>query len=80
MKVLKSHNTLSFLANILDFEERKAGKVSRCENFEKEVTKGYWKAKAGVTQKDVMERRKMDERIRVEMKWPARLHRNDSRF
>eukprot|EP00112_Aurelia_sp_Birch-Aquarium-sp1_P017216 Seg397.30 transcript_id=Seg397.30/GoldUCD/mRNA.D3Y31 product="Acetyl-CoA acetyltransferase" protein_id=Seg397.30/GoldUCD/D3Y31 len=79
MKVLKSHNTLSFLANILDFEERKAGKVSRCENFEKEVTKGYWKAKAGVTQKDVMERRKMDERIRVEMKWPARLHRNDSR-
>ena len=80
IKILKNHNTLSFLTGVVNFEERRTCKVSRCENFEKEVSQGYWKVKAGVTQKDYIERRKMDELIRVEMKWPAKLHRNDSRL
>ena len=80
IKILKSHNTANFFTGIVNFEGRNTCKVPRCENFEKEVSKGYWKVKTGVTQKDYLERRKLDELIRVEMKWPAKLHRNDSRL
>ena len=55
-------------------------KFCTCKNFTEEVWKGFWKEKHGITRKDYLDRKKMDEKIRFQMDWPINLFRNDSRF
>lgn len=54
--------------------------TNKCTDFTGEVWKGQWRELPGLTRRDYEERYRMDEEIRVRMKWPAKLFRNDSRL
>ena len=51
-----------------------------CENFTEEVWRGFWRERKGLSKRDYLDRQEMDEKIRMVMKWPAKLYRNDSRL
>ena len=63
----------------IDFADKKVKIATSCRAFSKEVTVGSWKERPGLTKRDYVNRKEMDEMIRVRMNWPAKLYRNDSR-
>ena len=78
---LLTHNMTLFIAKLAyPLRGHFQKKFGKCENFTEEIWRGYWKERKGLRKTDFLERQKMDTDIRLAMKWPARLYRNDSRL
>eukprot|EP00794_Sanderia_malayensis_P000231 gene231-846_t len=50
-----------------------------CANILRDGVRGYWKIRDGLTTENIAYRVDMDMKMRLSLKWPASLYRNDSR-
>ena len=73
--------TAGFAMSLVDSLQKDIPKsFGTCENFTEEVWRGFWRERKGLSKRDYLDRQNMDEKIRLVMKWPVKLYRNDSRL